>query len=67
MTDFPEMTIATDRTAAEMVSQPKRWNWQKKYSIKNKPLRDSFHDTVLYYFFINTVLFEYFDYIDLPY
>ncbi|PKN89140.1 MAG: magnesium-translocating P-type ATPase [Deltaproteobacteria bacterium HGW-Deltaproteobacteria-1] len=26
MTDFPEMTIATDRTDAEMVSQPKRWN-----------------------------------------
>jgi Mg2+-importing ATPase len=26
MTDFPEMTIATDRTDAEMVNQPKRWN-----------------------------------------
>lgn len=26
MTDFPEMTIATDRTDAEMVDQPKRWN-----------------------------------------
>ena len=26
MTDFPEMTIATDRTDAEMVSQPRRWN-----------------------------------------
>ena len=26
MTDFPEMTIATDRTDAEMVTQPKRLN-----------------------------------------
>jgi Mg2+-importing ATPase len=26
MTDFPEMTIATDRTDAEMVNQPRRWN-----------------------------------------
>jgi Mg2+-importing ATPase len=35
MTDFPEMTIATDRTDVEMVSQPKRWNisFIKKFMI----------------------------------
>jgi Mg2+-importing ATPase len=35
MTDFPEMTIATDRTDAEMVDQPKRWNisFIKKFMI----------------------------------
>ncbi|MEN6373425.1 MAG: magnesium-translocating P-type ATPase, partial [Smithella sp.] len=35
MTDFPEMTIATDRTDAEMVNQPKRWNisFIKKFMI----------------------------------
>jgi Mg2+-importing ATPase len=26
LTDFPEMTIATDRTDAEMVNQPRRWD-----------------------------------------
>jgi len=26
MTDFPEMTIATDRTDVEMVNYPRRWN-----------------------------------------
>lgn len=26
LTDFPEMTIATDRTDAEMVNYPRRWN-----------------------------------------
>ncbi|MGV8057917.1 MAG: magnesium-translocating P-type ATPase [Smithellaceae bacterium] len=26
MTDFPEMTIATDRTDAEMINYPRRWN-----------------------------------------
>ena len=35
MTDFPEMTIATDRTDVEMVNQPKRWNisFIKKFMI----------------------------------
>jgi Mg2+-importing ATPase len=26
MTDFPEMTIATDRVDAEMVDHPRRWD-----------------------------------------
>ncbi|MCH1916916.1 magnesium-translocating P-type ATPase, partial [Leptospira noguchii] len=26
MTDFPEMTIATDRVDSEMISSPKRWD-----------------------------------------
>jgi Mg2+-importing ATPase len=35
MTDFPEMTIATDRTDVEMVSKPRRWNisFIKKFMI----------------------------------
>jgi Mg2+-importing ATPase len=35
MTDFPEMTIATDRTDIEMVNQPRRWNisFIKKFMI----------------------------------
>jgi Mg2+-importing ATPase len=35
MTDFPEMTIATDRTDVEMVNQPRRWNisFIKKFMI----------------------------------
>jgi len=35
MTDFPEMTIATDLTDIEMVNQPKRWNisFIKKFMI----------------------------------
>jgi Mg2+-importing ATPase len=35
MTDFPEMTIATDRTDAEMVNRPRRWNisFIKKFMI----------------------------------
>ena len=35
MTDFPEMTIATDRTDVEMVNYPRRWNisFIKKFMI----------------------------------
>jgi len=35
MTDFPEMTIATDRTDEEMVNRPRRWNisFIKKFMI----------------------------------
>jgi Mg2+-importing ATPase len=35
MTDFPEMTIATDRKDVEMVNQPRRWNisFIKKFMI----------------------------------
>ena len=35
MTDFPEMTIATDRTDIEMVNYPRRWNisFIKKFMI----------------------------------
>ena len=35
MTDFPEMTIATDRTDEEMVNRPRRWNisFIKKFMV----------------------------------
>jgi Mg2+-importing ATPase len=35
MTDFPEMTIATDRVDVEMVNQPRRWNisFIKKFMV----------------------------------
>src|SRR5208337_2766511 len=35
MTDFPEMTIATDRVDPEMIEQPRRWNiaFIKKFMV----------------------------------